>query len=102
MLKQSLLKLLSVVLLSFAQCAGMMSLGWELSPTNKQASTVPNLIPLLKDPDSRIRYIAADALGEIGDAAKSTIPQLIPLLKDPDRTVVNRTRSALKKLGYKQ
>jgi HEAT repeat protein len=63
-------------------------------------STIPNLIPLLKDPDPRIRYIAADALGEIGDAAKSAIPQLIPLLKDPNKTVVNRTRSALKKLGY--
>ena len=63
-------------------------------------SAISDLIPLLKDPDSRIRYIAADALGQIGDAAKSAIPQLIPLLKDPDRTVVNRVRAGLKKLGY--
>jgi HEAT repeat protein len=63
-----------------------------------QASDISNLVPLLKDPDPRIRYIAADALGEIGDAAKSTIPQLTTLLKDPDRNVVNRARAALKKL----
>jgi HEAT repeat protein len=64
-------------------------------------SDISNLIPLLKDPDPLVRYIAADALGDIGDAAKSTIPQLIPLLKDPNKTVVNRTRAALKNLGYK-
>ncbi len=64
-------------------------------------SDISNLIPLLKDPDPRVRYIVAEALGEIGDAAKSAIPQLIPLLKDPNKTVVNRTRVALKKLGYK-
>jgi hypothetical protein len=40
--------------------------------------------------------IAADPLGEIGDAAKSTSPQLIPLFKDPDQIVVNRTRAVIK------
>jgi HEAT repeat protein len=63
-----------------------------------QTSDISTLVPLLKDPDPRIRYIAADALEEIGDAAKSAIPQLILLLKDPDQTVVNRVRAALKKL----
>ncbi len=37
MLQQSLLKLLPVILLSLAQCAGMMSLRWELSPPKVMA-----------------------------------------------------------------
>lgn len=57
-----------------------------------------NLVPLLKDADPQIRWIAIDALGDFGDEAKSTIPQIMPLLQDPDRNVVNKARSVLKKL----
>ncbi|AFY94050.1 HEAT repeat domain-containing protein [Chamaesiphon minutus] len=43
--------------------SGLLSL--ELRKSTR--SEIANLIPLLKDPDPRIRYVAADALGEIGN-----------------------------------
>ena len=58
------------------------------------------LIASLKDPDSYVRYCAADALGELG--AKEAIEPLIALLKDKDDRVRGISAEALGKLGAKK
>ena len=40
------------------------------------------LTELLKDKERSVRQAAADALGEIGPAAKMAIPALVRLLRD--------------------
>ncbi len=55
------------------------------------------LIIALKDEDRWIRYLAADALANIG-ATKSVDP-LITLLKDPDQDVRFKAAAALGKIG---
>jgi HEAT repeat protein len=63
-------------------------------------TSIPSLIPLLKDLNSEVRRNAAFALGEMGESAKSTIPQLTPLLKDSNPEVRAVSAEALKRLGY--
>jgi HEAT repeat protein len=56
-----------------------------------------SLITALKDEDRWVRYIAADALANIG--AVHAIPALIALLDDPDQDVRFAVAAAIGKLG---
>jgi HEAT repeat protein len=53
-------------------------------------AAIPNLIELLRDPSSRVRYKAIKALRKIGyrysfrEEITTTIPALMPMLKDPN------------------
>ena len=58
------------------------------------------LIASLKDPDSYVRYCAADALGKL--CATQAITYLIALLKDKDDRVRGISAEALGKLGAKK
>jgi HEAT repeat protein len=55
------------------------------------------LILALKDEDRWIRYLAADALANIG--ATKSVDSLITLLKDPDQDVRFKAAAALGKIG---
>ena len=55
------------------------------------------LIPALKDDDRWVRYLAADALANIG--ASQSVAPLITLLKDPDQDVRFAAAAALGKIG---
>jgi HEAT repeat protein len=55
------------------------------------------LILALKDDDRWIRYLAADALANIG--ATKSVDSLITLLKDPDQDVRFKAAAALGKIG---
>jgi len=59
--------------------------------------SVPALNAALTYASSRVRWEAADALGEIRDQA--AIPYLIPALADPDHSVAAVAASALGKIG---
>jgi HEAT repeat protein len=63
-------------------------------------SSIPSLVPLLKDLNSEVRLNAAFTLGEMEESAKFTIPQIIPLLKDSNPDVRSIAAEALKTLGY--
>ncbi|OCQ94397.1 hypothetical protein BCD67_07035 [Oscillatoriales cyanobacterium USR001] len=65
----------------------------------KAKGAVAALIPLLKDSDPKVRWIAVDALEEIGSEAKAAVPALIPLLKDSDAKVRGNAVYALGKIG---
>jgi HEAT repeat protein len=55
------------------------------------------LILALKDDDRWVRYLAADALANIG--ATQSVDSIIPLLRDPDQDVRFVAATALGKLG---
>ncbi len=55
------------------------------------------LIPALKDEDRWVRYLAADALANIG--ASQSVSPLITLLKDPDQDVRFAAAAALGRIG---
>jgi HEAT repeat protein len=88
MLKQSLLKLLPILLLSFAQNAGMMKMGrCELAPTkfmaqqqSNESAEIDRLIKQLQSESNRERSKAALSLGKMGSAAQSAISELFTLL----------------------
>jgi HEAT repeat protein len=63
------------------------------------ASTVPDLIPLLKDKDPLVRHLAAYALGQIGPQASSAIPALKEAMNDSDHQVVSDALNALRFIG---
>ena len=52
----------------------------------------------LVDPDRRVRRAAADALGDLGPAAKSAVPALMKATTDEAREVESAARYALKKI----
>ena len=58
------------------------------------------LIQALSDEDRWVRYLAADALANIG--ATNSVDSLITLLRDPDQDVRFAAASALGKLGDKR
>ncbi|MDD1673344.1 MAG: HEAT repeat domain-containing protein [Methanomicrobiales archaeon] len=58
---------------------------------------VEYLIHALKDPDKWVRYVAADALGNIGDPC--CVDDLIVALKDGDQDVRFAVAGALGKVG---
>lgn len=59
---------------------------------------VDYLYKALDDEDKWVRYMAADALGNIGDVR--SIERLIPLLNDQDQDVRFATASALGNIGH--
>jgi HEAT repeat protein len=59
---------------------------------------VPDLIGALKSEDEQVRWWAAQALEEIGPAAKAAIPALVASFEDPVRPVQNAA-SALAGMG---
>ncbi len=60
---------------------------------------VPALREALKDPDSRVRVYAADALLGIGYEAKDAVPDLTEALKDKDNYVRASAGEALEAIG---
>ncbi len=58
---------------------------------------VPDLVPLLADPDAKVRRRAALAVGRVGVA--EGVPPLLPLLKDPDPDVRQMAAFALGLIG---
>ncbi len=60
----------------------------------------PELVRLLKDPDSDVRAAAASTLGQV--QAKERAPELVKLLKHPDADVRQAAASALGELQAKE
>jgi len=60
------------------------------------AAAVPDLIPLIKDPDPLVRRLAVYALGQIGPKASSAIPAIKESLNDRDNSVVQNAVIALR------
>ncbi len=67
----------------------------ELEKFGKPATEF--LIKALKDDDRWVRYLAADALANIG--ATQSVEPLLTLLKDPDQDVRFAASAALGKIG---
>jgi HEAT repeat protein len=63
----------------------------------KGKPAVDYLIHALKDPDKWVRYVAADALGNIGDSC--CVEYLIEAIKDEDQDVRFAVAGALGKVG---
>lgn len=61
----------------------------------KAVAAVPDLIEMLKDPNSEIRRLSAYALCMIGPEAKAAIPNLKELTGDPDQRVMMQAVNAL-------
>jgi HEAT repeat protein len=66
--------------------------------------SVPALIEILNGPDEALRVCAADALGEIGPAARDAVPRLIQAVEQPEpgdygETLHNQAILALGKIG---
>ena len=60
------------------------------------ADAIPELVPLVKDPATRIREHAAEALGDIGPPSRAHIPLLVSSLADPD---VKVRRDSVRSIG---
>jgi HEAT repeat protein len=73
-------------------CAG--ALGQLLE---EPASTVPDLVAALKDPDGATQAAAADSVRRFGNlfAARDALPQLEAALKDPKTNTLARVRLAI-------
>jgi HEAT repeat protein len=69
-----------------------------LSEIKSQQSIDPLINTLTNDEDHEVRWVAALALGEIGD--KRAVPFLISSLTDKDRYVRYGSAKALEKLGW--
>ncbi len=65
----------------------------------KAQSTVPKILPLLKNPDENVKRDACRTLAVLGD--KSIIPDIQPLLKDPNSAVVKDANDAIFELNSK-
>lgn len=63
------------------------------------SAAMPALLDCLKDRDRGIRYLAAEALGDIGPPAREAAPALIRLLKDRENAVRTSAETALLKIG---
>ncbi|MEK6408415.1 MAG: HEAT repeat domain-containing protein [Acidobacteriota bacterium] len=63
------------------------------------ATVVPALIEALKDPDNRVRYMAAQSVIRVHAEPKQVIPILIAALKDQDPQVRSEAVSALGAVG---
>ncbi|MFO0902066.1 MAG: HEAT repeat domain-containing protein [Pirellulales bacterium] len=60
------------------------------------ADAIPEIVPLVKDPATRIREHAAEALGDIGPPSRAHIPLLVSSLADPD---VKVRRDSVRSIG---
>ncbi len=67
---------------------------------HRYAPSVPHLIELLRQADPGTRYLAARALGQIGDEAEAALPTLLAALRDNDMFLRAGITGALIKIGY--
>ncbi|MGH7169678.1 MAG: HEAT repeat domain-containing protein [Gemmataceae bacterium] len=63
------------------------------------AAAIPDLIKLLKDPQTERRQLAVFALGQIGPAAQAAVAPLIAALSDSDRSVRAGAAQVLQAIG---
>lgn len=63
------------------------------------APAVPHLIELVRDADPGTRYLAATALGRIGDEAESAVSVLLVALRDDDMFLRMAITGALINIG---
>ena len=61
---------------------------------------VPRLIELVRESDPGTRYLAARALGQIGDEAEAAVPALLDALRGEDMFLRAGVTGALIKIGY--
>ena len=66
----------------------------------RYAPSVPQLTELVRESDPGTRYLAAKALGEIGDEAEAAVPTLLSALRDNDMFLRAGIAGALIKIGY--
>jgi HEAT repeat protein len=64
------------------------------------APAVPHLITLVEGADPGTRFLAAQALANIGDEAESAVPSLLKALRDDDIFLRMAITGALIKIGY--
>lgn len=67
---------------------------------NQYAPSVPHLTELVRDADPGTRYLAAKALGQIGDEAEASVPTLLMAMRDNDMFLRAGIAGALIKIGY--
>ena len=65
----------------------------------RYAPAVPRLTELLRQADPGTRYLAAKALGQIGDEAEAALPALLDALRDHDMFLRAAITGALIKIG---
>ena len=66
---------------------------------NRYAPAVPHLSALVRQADPGTRYLAAKALGDIGDEAEAALPTLLDALRDNDMFLRAGITGALIKIG---
>ena len=66
----------------------------------RYAPAVPRLTELLREADPGTRFLAAKALGQIGDEAESAAPALLEALRADDMFLRAGVTGALIKIGY--
>ena len=66
---------------------------------NQYAPAVPRLTELVRQSDPGTRYLAAKALGQIGDEAEAAVPALLEALRDNDMFLRAGVTGALIKIG---
>ncbi|HEX7898939.1 MAG TPA: HEAT repeat domain-containing protein [Planctomycetota bacterium] len=66
----------------------------------RMRALAPRLVPLLRDPESRVKVAAAEALAAIGDA--SVAPDLAALLREKDTSLLGFAAQILGRLGAKE
>ena len=66
---------------------------------NRYAPAVPQLKELVRESDPGTRYLAAKALGQIGDEAEAALPTLLEALRDNDMFLRAGITGALIKIG---
>ena len=67
---------------------------------NRYAPSVPHLTDLVSESDPGTRYLAAKALGQIGDEAEASVPALLIAMRDNDMFLRAGITGALIKIGY--
>lgn len=70
----------------------------DIGPTTAEEG-VPALIPMLKDPATRVRRDAVRSLGYIGEASRVAVPQIIELIDDPEEIVRDAAKTALETIA---
>ena len=66
----------------------------------RYAPSVPLLAELVRQADPGTRYLAAKALGQIGDEAEAAVPTLLTALRDNDMFLRAGITGALINIGY--
>ena len=67
---------------------------------NRYAPSVPYLADLVRESDPGTRYLAAKALGQIGDESEASVPTLLVAMRDNDMFLRAGITGALINIGY--